>query len=329
MVEEVLEYLLQGVYYYIKMRRNKGMRLLKCTTIFLVIAVSYIFASCSGNKNYDNYKEWIGYTEYVSDSNSGYKDLQNFNLACSLCESKNAISYYNADIRQSGDYLVTDYLDGICINKYLGHNSIFSEECNITIPETIESKPVIKLGSYLEESDSEGQEYNVYSAFSGIDNCILNIPSTIKYIDKYTLCSFTGALSDDIMKKSPHIIGVNVSEDNPYYSSDNGILLSKDKKTLLHVNYSYYYRNRNEIDYNVFSVPNYVKVFAPNNGVPSDLMSIDFPKSIKEIDTYVDYYEDGIEPVKDIDINLTVKGYTNTAAEKWAKKWYLSFIALD
>lgn len=285
---------------------------------FIIIGI-LLLCSCS-NKNNVNYTNASGYKEYVSDHKSGYSDLDFFNTDSSIENSHKAVEYYKNNSRVSGDFVVTDYMEGICINKYLGNSD------SINIPDNIEGKNVIKIGSWLRNDNSF--DY-VCSPFAGIQDCVVNIPQSVKYIEHNALAKYIGHITDDEKKYIATIIRINVDPNNPFYSSKDGVLYNKNGDTLLYVDYyESYLKSGSTFEFEYY-VPEQVKNFKPVDGVPCDMSRITFKKRIERIDAFVDYGEGGVEPIKDYEPNLVVEGYKNTVAEKWAKKWYLKFKALE
>ncbi len=97
------------------------------------------------------------------------------------------------------------------------------------IPEAIEGYPVTSIGE---------------AAFQYFNATSITIPSTVKYI-------YQGCFNSANQLKE-----INVSEDNPYFTSENGILFNKDKTILLK-----YPENFNEPTY-TYDVPQTVKAIA-------------------------------------------------------------------
>ena len=285
-----------------------------------------VFSVCvfSGCKDYSDYKNTPGYEAYISDRDSGYEDVPYFATHSSMDygqkNEEKAREYYENNSRRVDNFIITNYEDGICINRFI--NYPYTDEVNI--PEIIDGKPVIKLGSYP-EYDEGPDNYDAISAFSNADGCVLNVPSTVKYIDYQTLRQYRGDItSQEEIDDSPHIAKINVDEDNPYYYSENGVLYTKDKKTLLYLDYSSVCET-DEDKRKCFTVPDFVEVFKPMEAVSEDYDCLAFGKNIKKIDASTfDYWE-----LIDYAIGVTVKGYKGTAAEEWAKEKGLEFITLD
>ncbi len=89
----------------------------------------------------------------------------------------------------------------------------------VHIPEEIDGKPVLKLGGEITDYEDGGKTYRESTYDTGINQIYL--PSTIRDIVFWTF--------EDMSELSR----IDVSEDNPYYSSENGILYNKDKSVLL------------------------------------------------------------------------------------------------
>ena len=172
----------------------------------------------TSKKKYKNYKDIPGYKEYISDRNKG--EITSFCCMCSsLYLSEKARTYYKKNIRKAGNFLVTNYLDGICINKVINR-----KKWDGKIPEKIEGLPVIKLGSYYfyyERNVPESlnvlsfaSEKKIYSHYS-----LVYLPKTIKYIDYQNL---------NISRIRHRYI---VNKNNPYYKADDdGWLYVIDQK---------------------------------------------------------------------------------------------------
>lgn len=266
------------------------------------------------NKNNTDYKALSGYKEYISDSDKGYEDMPYFYVIDSMEESEEAREYFKANSRQCGDYIITDYKDGVCINQYLGRNTR-----SLSVPEMLDEKPVVKIGGYpIKSSTDRLNGYEIISAFGGLRDCSLNLPKNVKVITVDSIRSYSGLFEDEDRNKFPVFKGINVDKENPYYSSEDGVLYSKDKKKLLFI----YLENEPEN----YKVPDFIESFEPALGVPGNnyktSYSIEIGKNVKIINTCIDRGED--ETPK-----LVVRGYKGTAAEEWAKQEDVKFEALD
>ena len=171
---------------------------------------------------------------------------------------------------------------------------------SIVIPETLDGKPVIAIGTYVNKeiwySDNLDDMY--WGALYGD----IKIPDTVKYIGEYT---------DD------SVSGFVVDENNPYYASENGSLYTKDMKTLL------FYSGENGPH---AKISEKAEVFAPSNGLfGAWAKTLELGKNIKTIDTQY-YYDESEAYTK---CPFSIKGYKGTSAEKWAKENKIEFIVLD
>jgi hypothetical protein len=172
-------------------------------------------------------------------------------------------SYYGEyfDVKTSGDYSYQVYDDGTSravITRYNGTDT------DIVIPSEIDGHPIVKL----EAGSSDEGGLSAYSAFSNctsiknitipdnisiIDDCMFYgctslekviLPDKFITIDEYAFTDCTSLTSIDIPKTTTKIsttafngctslTEINVAEDNPNYTSINGILFSKDLTELI------------------------------------------------------------------------------------------------
>lgn len=288
--------------------------------IFLIVIfqIFILFPSCN-NSVHSNYKNENGYKEYISDSNSGYKDVPYYNVSDSMNNSKAAREYYKNNCRRVFDYLITDYEDGVCINRFFGTQDSYG---TITIPETIDGKPVVKLGGYIEGFD---MSQNVIGAFGGYVWVNLKIPSSVKVISAEAIMNSKGMIPEDSRYMFVDVFEFIVDENNPYYASKNGSLYTKDFKNLLWVNTAGSNLTNPEWENNGYTVPNFVETFEPSNGVHFLLERIIIGKNVKNINTYIDKGENGPQD----EVEVIVLGYKGSVAEKWAKEQHAKFKLLD
>lgn len=194
-------------------------------------------------------------------------------------------SMYESD---DGMFLISDYKDGVCINHYLG------KEENVVIPDKINGKKVVKLGGYMQEFDSGDLVF--FTAFSTYAIKSVSLPKYLKEIVSGVFGDFAREnMFDHTEEGKNYLSNISISEDNPWYSSDNGILYNKDKTILLEIPYNY------------------------------SEETIVIPYKIKSYAAYDSYADIRIRS-KNV---KTVKGYKDTAAETFAKENSLEFIALD
>ncbi len=265
----------------------------KKTTLLLIVSLLFvIFPGC--NKDYSNYKSEEGYHEYISDSNSGYDDAPYFACKSSMINNEKARCYYKENSRRSGNYIITNYEDGICINKCLGDEPM-------DIPSEIEGKPVIKVGSYLKNDE-------VYPAYYDWGFCTMKIPKTVKYIED-NFYSYTGPdlySYNESMKEFTLITSIQVDTDNPYYTSKNGSLYTKDMKVMLF------------LGEDAYEVPSTVNKIQPLDGFKADnSFSLKIGKNVSEINAQT-YGENDIP-------QFVIYGNKNTVAKQWAKENNVEF----
>ncbi|MBQ5399115.1 MAG: hypothetical protein IIU14_06750 [Ruminococcus sp.] len=171
-------------------------------------------ASPKDEKHDAAYKKLHGYDEYVSDRDKGA--VTSFcGLPSSLGTSKNAREYYKNNVREVDGFLVTDYLYGICINRVLEPS-----KWNGKIPEKIEDKPVIKLGSFPDSNNfaesfahDDEEEFNNWEVY---------LPETVKYIDNSNLRSgYFFKLVFSVDKENPYY-ATGSEYDNYFYAIEDG-----------------------------------------------------------------------------------------------------------
>lgn len=143
-----------------------------------------------------------------------------------------AKSIYISD--ENKDFEISNYKDGICINRYVG------DDMDIVIPEYIDNKKVLKIGSTIigtEDGESLMCASPFYDEYRAFELDTIYIPSGVKEI------SF-GSL--DFGKK------IVVDKNNPYYYSFGGVLFSRKTKRILLIPYQlFYYRS---VDFDDFSL---------------------------------------------------------------------------
>ena len=298
-------------------------KIFRVFNIVLSVTLLLLFTGC-GAKNTADFNKQVGYKEYISDTDTGYKDAPYYECNEAMNKSLKAIEFYKNNNRRCGDYIITDYENGVCINKYLGFKPF--EDQVIEIPETLEDKPVVKIGCYpVNENVNDTLDIELIGAFAGCMDFTLKIPSTVKYIGDSVFLYYSGIIQEDKRDNYTFVKNIQVDENNKYYASKDGVLYTKDMKSLLFdAKLGWYYCTESS-----YSVPDFVENFEPSNGIAENLGSIVFEKSIKKINTFIDKGENGVEPDPEYRLNVVVKGYKNTIAEKWAEQQYAKFKALD
>lgn len=247
-------------------------------------------------------KAYYNKINYKGLSYYGYED--SISLKNKIGEK--AREFYKLNSRKVKDYIITDYKDGICINKYCGD----IKNGFIKIPEKLDGKKVVKLGSFLNE---KGKAVGVFSSVKGEFN--VELPKSVKEISKQaTQTEYNYPVQDnDYYVEYGQINDFVVSKENPYYMSQNGALYSKNQKWLLFLHKSaesVYFMDKT---FKISDKTEYTAEFVINTHKTA------FGKNIKKINAYYD--------AEDI-TNFIVKGYKNTAAKQWAKKCGCKFVAL-
>lgn len=135
-----------------------------------------------------------------------------------LYKKYNRAVKHNEKTKYKGDIGYRDYKNGV---------EVVSAPDSGKIPEKIDGKPVIKLGGYLDcspESESVDTYFTSFDDGEGIGNAKkITIPSGVKEI------------VFDTFESLRDLERINVSPNNPYYSSVNGVLYNKKKTVLLFV----------------------------------------------------------------------------------------------
>ncbi len=173
--------------------------------VLLIVTVLFVLTSlCSCAENKPDVKtskpkaDKSDYQKYVSDYNKGYP-VSFCGMKPAIKKNKKARVYYKSNVREKDGFLITNYKDGICINKVLKPKT-----WDYKIPEKIENKPVIKLGCFLDQKD----KVKPFIAFYSEGAKEISLPKTIHYIDKPDLYN------------SNNRIYYKIDKSNPYYATD-------------------------------------------------------------------------------------------------------------
>lgn len=166
---------------------------------------------------------------------------------------------------------------------------------------------------------------NKNKTFKIPDDTIMNIDDRFRlnnaeHLEKLILPKSMIGFADYSVTLLKSLKSIEVEDGNERYVSLNGVLYSKDMKTL-----ECYPRGKVE---KIFDVPNGVRTV---HGMMSlvNLRNIKFPKSIKNIDSLLGYESTssyGIYAHRCED--FTISGYTNSPAETYAKENGFTFISL-
>lgn len=282
---------------------------------FSLILLLMCFLSCELN-NEKKQNSGINTVDYTLESKD--YDYTTEVLARNDKTGKEARKKYKKSCKIIGDFLVSKYKEGLCINKYLGKegtsNNNAKLKINIKIPELIAGKKVLKVGCYLK---IEKHHYYAYGPFSDVfayERLNVFIPKTVK-------CISEEAFQPKYKEKGDFFSGIinniEVSKNNKYFSSQDGSLYSKRKTRLLYKSYPSFDDTDNDT-LGSFKIPD--SVISVSKCIFHDSQSITIGKRVKQIDAYFLYEPEGY---------CEVSGYKNSAAEKWAKEYGLQFIELD
>lgn len=185
--------------------------------LLLVVCLS-LFPSCKCNNDSNNDNSIESYLQKGSIINNPKIPFYYFDDPVEIYANDNdteKIKEYERDIKEIEDnsfFAIRKYSAGVEIVQ-----AGFEEEV-IRIPEKLDGKPVIKLGGFFRDSEPIGNEekyFSYYNCFSYAECEAIYLPSTVKEIVK-------GTFDIESLKR------IEVSDENPYYSSKNGILYNKE-----------------------------------------------------------------------------------------------------
>lgn len=123
--------------------------------------------------------------------------------------------------KENPDWQISDCKGGVCIHKFTGKGM------DIKIPETLDGEKVVKLG---------------YDVYNGEADILLESPFENSAVKTITLPSGLRDIVDGALIPrcvNEHLARIEVSKDNPYYTSVDGILYTKDKSCLLYIPFNY------------------------------------------------------------------------------------------
>ena len=90
-----------------------------------------------------DYKSEKGYAVYIIDADKGYKDIPYYNVKDSI-NTKEGKKNFESNSRRVGVFLITDYEDGVCINRcYRASEGYGATPTFINIPEKLDGKPQV------------------------------------------------------------------------------------------------------------------------------------------------------------------------------------------
>lgn len=286
---------------------------MKKILLLFVAATLFVFTSCSESMTVVDVKQTLGYSDYNTSPNKLY-----------LCDepletSENARIFYLENKRTVDNFVITDFLDGVCINEILTKNN---DNSTIEIPSKIGNKPVLKIGcSYNANNGEFDADKDILPALNLNDeqaesNFTVKINGNIKYISKYAFNFLT-----EPSEFSP--VNIVVSENNEYYSSENGCLYDKNKNKLFYIPFC-------AIEKFSFTVPKSVTSFEPSNGLINAPYKLYIGSKVSNISASI-YQSDSEEfyPInsdEDTEVEFSIYGKKGSLAEKWAKNNNINFI---
>lgn len=294
------------------------------------------FTDTDGEKDFNPFNyNYVADNDYdyendgVIDGYTAKEDETLTNQADYFTATTNMFKKLRAKQRAVGDYIISDFKDGVCINKvkfdkkkYPLENKRDDEdyrtEVIINIPETLDGKKVIKLGEFVKkeadiygvnERDCEYTSQGFLTEFPDDYRITLKIPKTVKYISGNALESID-EYRDDFFYSKGYITDIEADVNNPYYKSVDGVLYSKDMSWLL------FFRpddNGENGKRQVFTVPKSVKYIADTNICETSTdpyYTIIIGSNVKKIYAHIGYGECGTQ-------NCKFKVAKGSAAEKW------------
>lgn len=146
------------------------------------------------------------------------------------------------------------YKKGLELTKYSGNYE------ELSIPKFVDGKKIVKIGGFYEDD-------TFYGPFRGSNCKRIKLPSTIKEIEP------------DAFLSAYKLERIEVNKNNKKYASVDGVLYSKDKKTLICIPPNY--KNKK------FIIPD--GTVSVKSLVYNDIESIIIPKTLKKIDINFSY----------------------------------------
>ena len=186
-----------------------------------------------------------------------------------LCCAVLLIGIPGAAGAESGpEFLYRNYDDSITVFGYTGTDT------NVVIPAEIDGKPVIQIDGPYEYRDLQFSDafldYQLYT-FNRSDLVSISIPATVTRIGRDAFVNRDSALREII-----------VDENNPAYTSVDGVLFDKTVQTLIH-----YPASRPDEEYMVPQGVQQIEMFAFEGC--RNLKKVDIPTSMTRISHYAFY----------------------------------------
>lgn len=191
---------------------------LSSLVLMFFVILNFSFNLYQKDKTAKRYNEEI--KEIYSDSDNVFNEQYSADYKSRMYVSK-----------EDKDWLISDYEDGISVNKYLGKDK------EIVIPETLDGKKVLRLDfNYSKQPDDTWSHdgphsYDYYHcAFDKTDIELITIPSGVKEIRYGTFLNISST-------EKPTLKKVAVNKGNKvFYSNNDGDLLAKKNDEVI---YSY------------------------------------------------------------------------------------------
>lgn len=214
----------------------------------------YFIEKCINDKNVTGLKTTIDlfdYTiRYIEKCISLAKDINDSEISDILFAEKKRLNKkpYNTNrMKKFWNYHSTRNI-GITLNEYI------CKETDVDIPAYIGKTSVINLSKYV-------------FSFTNAYIKTIHVPSSIKTIDPYAI------------SQCNHLVDVNVSEDNHFFSSQDGILFNKPMNQILKLPIG-----RNETTYKISDSITEISAFAFAGC--SSLTNVEIPNSVTSIGDY-------------------------------------------
>lgn len=182
------------------------------------------------------------------------------------------------------DFRYSEKEDHIIIRAYCG------DDIDVVIPDFIKGKPVQEISpfAFVPEMDEMNITINDYKKRCTRRIRSIQLPGTILRLDRAFSCCFEleeifipahAALIEDNFHLCYELKQIHVAAENPYYSSKNGILYSKDGKKLLRCPPGYVFASADMVD-GVEAIGESAFEFCKN------LLEIDIPESVSIIEGF-------------------------------------------
>ncbi len=202
------------------------MKIKKIISVLLLLLFSFSLFGCE-SEQFVAYEDEYGHI-IVSEDDPHFYYLEKYNF---LVSNDNELMKKTADSIhpsiENEDFYVSNYKNGICINGYVGNDE------DIIIPEYLDNKKVLKIGSQIIGFDDGSDDLlcmtPFYDEHRDFEIDTIYIPSGVKEI------SFAS------LDEGKRIV---VDKNNPYYYSVGGVLFSRKTKKVLLIPYQlFYYRS--------------------------------------------------------------------------------------